>query len=211
MMMSETSWSKIDLNYRPSCYWKNFDSLGQEIVGEVNEYIEGEYGEWVSVQALELIKRRLFDELEIFLSDHIHHSLNQFSDSGLHSLAEVVSITLWTDFPGTHSVIAKPTTAGILYRLVMEGYQRDLYINQEEPWLPITLGEVIEFANAGFDQEPWTWTGEDPDDPDSIPVISVSSEFYPQLATYFDLRMAENRDLLHLEQAEARFRRAAEE
>lgn len=198
-----TKRKKIDMNFRPDSYW------------DENALLANVKGEFRRRQILQAINDGEVDEIPPpILADSLPEHLRDFTGS-IHPMlmggeylpdyenseVEIARVALDSTTCDVISVRARPEGKRIRYRVVDE-YSSDYVLEFDQSNKPLTLRKLIqlmdnvesvEFESQGLVDHHWySLAGEGMHDLDyCVAFASVSSEFYPQLAEYYDQKADE--------------------
>jgi hypothetical protein len=198
-----TKHNKIDMNFRPESYW------------DENALLANVKGEFRRRQILQAIDNGEVDEIPPpILADSLPQHLRDFTGS-IHPMlmggeyladyeegeVEIARVALASTTCDVISVRARPEGKRIRYRVVDE-YSSDYVLEFDQSNKPLTLRrliqlmdtvESVEFESQGLVEHHWDYmAGEGGCDLDRcVAFATVSSEFYPQLAEYFDQKADE--------------------
>jgi hypothetical protein len=198
-----TKRKKIDMNFRPDSYWDE-DALLANVKGEFRRR-----------QILQAVNDGEVDEIPPpILADSLPEHLRDFTGS-IHPMlmggeylpdyenseVEIARVALDSTTCDVISVRARPEGKRIRYRVVDE-YSSDYVLEFDQSNNPLTLrkliqlmdtAESVEFESQGLVDHHWDYlAGEGSYDLDyCVAFASVSSEFYPQLAEYYDQKADE--------------------
>jgi len=198
-----TKHKKIDMSFRPDSYWDE-DALLANVKGEFRRR-----------QILQAIDDGEVDEIPPpILADSLPEHLRNFTGS-IHPMlmggeylpdyeegeVEIARVALDSTTCDVISVRARPEGKRIRYRVVDE-YSSDYVLEFDQSNKPLTLRrliqlmdtvESVEFESQGLVEHHWDYMASEGDcDLDScVAFTRVSSEFYPQLAEYFDQKADE--------------------
>jgi hypothetical protein len=198
-----TKRKKIDMNFRPDSYW------------DENALLANVKGEFRRRQILQAINDGEVDEIPPpILADSLPEHLRDFTGS-IHPMlmggeylpdyenseVEIARVALDSTTCDVISVRARPEGKRIRYRVIDE-YSSDYVLEFDQSNKPLTLRKLIqlmdtvesvEFESQGLVDHHWySLAGEGMHDLDyCVAFASVSSEFYPQLAEYYDQKADE--------------------
>ena len=192
-----TQHKKIDMNFRPDSYWDE-DAILANVKGEFRRR-----------QILQAINDGEVDEIPPpILTDSLPEHLRDFMGS-IHPMlmggeylpdyreneVEIARVALDSTTADVITVRARPDGKVIRYRVVDE-YDSKYILEKETSQQPLTLGELvtlmdtvecIEFESEGLVDHHWWYMASESYDPYScVDFTTVSSQFYPQLAEYYE-------------------------
>ena len=187
-----------DLSWRPATYWTD-KITPANVKGQFRrEQIQQAIAEGTLEEIPEaILADSLSDEVRDF-AGRIHPSLMggeylpDFDDeSGEVEIARLVFASVTCDVT---SVRARLVEGGIAYRVINE-YDYEYRVQPEVSDKPLTLGELIHLIDTAYDLTNaaeslllpyWEFTAEDGDFSRITGFITVSSEYYGELSSWYD-------------------------